>query len=311
MKEFLDKASTAYYEGSPIISDEEFDRLSRACNYRSVGYSVEGGVELPYRLYSLETIFEGESYPIDISSKSTIKSPKLDGLAIALIYVHGNLLSIITRGDCKVGKDVSRHIPSFPVPKSIKTTEEVVQINGELVAPKDIPRARNYASGAVGLKDTKEFATRDLTFVAYGIIPYPTDNFSTDMELLRSRGFKTVLDAEGLNKFPTDGIVYRLNSNKKYLDAGFTAREPKGAFALKTLKTGITTTLKDVVWQVGKSGIVSPVAILEPIEIDGATISRATLHNIKYIDALGLEIGCDVEVIRSGDIIPRIVRRVD
>lgn len=311
MKGFLDKASSAYYEGNPIISDEEFDRLAKSYNYRNVGYSVEGGVELPYRLYSLKTIFEGEDYPLDISSKSTIKSPKLDGLAIALVYVHGELMSIITRGDGKIGKDVSRHIPSFPVPKSIKTTKEVLQINGELVAPNSIPRARNYASGAVGLKDTKEFANRELTFVAYGIFPYPTENFSTDMEQLRSQGFKTVLDAGGLDEFPTDGIVYRTNNNKKYVELGFTAREPRGAFALKTLKTGIKTTLNDVIWQVGKSGVVSPVAILEPIEIDEATIARATLHNMKYIDSLNLEIGCTVEVIRAGDIIPRVVRRVD
>ena len=71
------------------------------------------------------------------------------------------------------------------------------------------------------------------------------------------------------------------------------------------------TTLLDVVWQVGKSGVVSPVALLEPVDIDGAIVSRATLHNIEYIRSLDLEIGCSVEVIRSGEIIPRILRRVD
>ena len=92
---------------------------------------------------------------------------------------------------------------------------------------------------------------------------------------------------------------------------GHTAHHPRGAFALKEQKEGVHTELLDVVWQVGKSGVVSPVAILSPVEVEGAVVSRATLHNIEYIRSFGLEIGCKVEVIRSGEIIPRIVRRVD
>ena len=93
---------------------------------------------------------------------------------------------------------------------------------------------------------------------------------------------------------------------------GFTSQHPRGSFALKSDQTasGITR-LNKVVWQVGKSGRVSPVAILEPVQIGDAIVSRATLHNISIIDELDLEIGCEVEVIRSGEIIPRIVRRVD
>ena len=86
---------------------------------------------------------------------------------------------------------------------------------------------------------------------------------------------------------------------------------PKGAYALKKRQKGEITTLVDVLWNVGKSGVVAPVAILKPVEIDDAIISRATLHNMAYIEALNLRIGCQVEVIRSGEIIPRIVRRVD
>ena len=85
---------------------------------------------------------------------------------------------------------------------------------------------------------------------------------------------------------------------------------PRGAYALKEVPKGESTVLEAVIWQTGKSGVVSPVALLEPVEIGGALVSRATLHNIEYIRALNLEIGCTVEVIRSGEIIPRIVRRV-
>ena len=79
---------------------------------------------------------------------------------------------------------------------------------------------------------------------------------------------------------------------------------------MKRIQKGVETTLVDVIWNVGKSGVVAPVGILEPVDIDGANVSKATLHNMAYINSLNLEIGCRVEVIRSGEIIPRIVRRV-
>jgi DNA ligase (NAD+) len=92
---------------------------------------------------------------------------------------------------------------------------------------------------------------------------------------------------------------------------GYTAHHPRGAFALKEQKKGVVTQLLGVEWQVGKSGVVSPVAILSPIKIGDAVVERATLHNIEYIRGLNLEVGCSVEVIRSGEIIPRILRRID
>ncbi len=102
-----------------------------------------------------------------------------------------------------------------------------------------------------------------------------------------------------------------INLNSDFQAEGYTSHHPRGSFALKIRKEAVITTLLDVEWQVGKSGVVSPVAILEPIQIDDANISRATLHNISYIESLNLEIGCEVKVIRSGDIIPRITGRVE
>jgi DNA ligase (NAD+) len=111
--------------------------------------------------------------------------------------------------------------------------------------------------------------------------------------------------------FPLDGSVVRLNDNKKYEQMGYTSHHPRGAYALKERKEGVVTALKDVIWQVGRTGAITPVAILAPVTIDGAVVSRATLHNIKEIRAKNLEIGCLVEVARMGEIIPGIVRRVD
>jgi DNA ligase (NAD+) len=129
------------------------------------------------------------------------------------------------------------------------------------------------------------------------------------MEHLNYHGFTTVIDVED-DKYPTDGEVFRIDNVAQYYAKGVTAHHPRGAFALKEQKKGVVTKLLDVTWQVGKSGVVSPVAILEPVTIGEAEVARATLHNIDYIRELELEIGCNVEVIRSGEIIPRIVRRV-
>ena len=130
------------------------------------------------------------------------------------------------------------------------------------------------------------------------------------MDRLAQEGFDVIthFDATG---YPTDGEVFRVDNYDAFYRMGYTAHHPRGAFALKEQKDGVTTELLDVVWQVGKSGVVSPVAILKPVEVGDALVSRATLHNIEYIRSLHLEIGCQVEVIRSGEIIPRIVRRVD
>ena len=111
--------------------------------------------------------------------------------------------------------------------------------------------------------------------------------------------------------FPETETFGESSDNAAFEKLGYTSHHPRGAFARKVKQEGVVTELIDVVWQVGKSGNVSPVAILDPIDIDGARVARATLHNIGIIEDLGLEIGCMVEVIRAGEIIPQVVRRVD
>jgi DNA ligase (NAD+) len=130
------------------------------------------------------------------------------------------------------------------------------------------------------------------------------------MDFLDKCGFETIIDSN-YPMFPQDGEVWRVISNDAFEKLGYTSHHPRGAFAKKVKQEGVVTELIDVVWQVGKSGNVSPVAILDPIDIDGARVARATLHNIGIIEDLGLEIGCMVEVIRAGEIIPQVVRRVD
>ena len=305
MKEFLDNASSAYYEGNPTISDEEFDRLASVYNYNSVGYVVTDGIPHLYKMYSLQKFFSLVDAP-DLSGY--ISTPKLDGAAVSIVYVNGQLAIALTRGDGELGRDITDKMRLL-VPNSIPL-QATVQITGEVVCPSSVPNSRNLAAGSLNLKDLEEFRTRPLTFVAYGLQGSSIFTWSGTMKYLNAQGFQTVGSFDS-SMYPTDGIVYRVDDNQKFESMGYTAHHPRGAFALKEQKEGVVTTLLDVVWQVGKSGAISPVAILEPVMIGSAMVGRATLHNIQYIRDLNLEIGCQVEVIRSGEIIPRVVRRVN
>jgi len=312
----LRRAALSYYNGKPMMSDTEFDKLAELCNFEEVGHSG-GKVKHCYQLFSLQKIFENEisiKNPFQTYKKPVVVTPKLDGAAVSLLYVEGKLHRALTRGDGKKGIDVTEHLKT-QVPHTISfrvlghLSPSVVQITGEIVAPKTIKNSRNYAAGALNLKDTKEFEARELLFIAHGVQPYITETWTEDMNLLSDWKFWTVVENEW-TQYPHDGYVFRVDSNQDFENFGYTAHHPKGAYALKRIQKGVITTLIDVIWSVGKSGVVAPVAILKPVEIDDAIISRATLHNMAHIEGLNLEIGCEVEVIRSGEIIPRIVRRV-
>ena len=310
MQHFLEKASAMYYSGHPILSDEEFDALAQLYNYDAVGHTVTDGIPHLYRMYSLQKVFNVND--IDVTGAAYIRTPKLDGAAVSLQYINGHLAQALTRGDGNLGRDITLKLESL-VPDTISALDKV-QITGEVVAPDTIPNARNFAAGSLNLKDLQEFRSRaqTLKFVAYDIQGDHVDfeTFTAAMDHLAQDGFNVIthFDATG---YPTDGEVFRINSYNSFYKMGYTAHHPRGAFALKQQKDGVITELLDVEWQVGKSGVVSPVAILRPVEVGDALVSRATLHNIEYIRSLNLEIGCTVEVIRSGEIIPRIVRRVD
>tara|TARA_S200002703_G_scaffold22761_3_gene19489 strand:+ start:964 stop:1908 length:945 start_codon:yes stop_codon:yes gene_type:complete len=308
MHHFLEKASAMYYSGNPILSDEEFDALVAKYRYEEVGYQVTDGIPHMYRMYSLQKVFNLND--IDFSTAPMVRTPKLDGTAVSLQYVNGHIAQALTRGDGQLGRDITLKMEEI-VPNIIGIKGEI-QITGEVVAPDMIPNARNFAAGSLNLKDPSEFRSRaqTLKFVAYDIQGAKYERLTEAMDHLARNGFEVITHFDA-SAFPTDGEVFRVDNYEVFYKLGYTAHHPRGAFALKEQKDGVITELLDVVWQVGKSGVVSPVAILRPVEVGDALVSRATLHNIEYIRSLDLEIGCSVEVIRSGEIIPRIVRRVD
>jgi DNA ligase (NAD+) len=303
--DFLDKASKAYYSGSPIISDEEFDALAEMSSYSALGASFDNTEPHLHKMYSLQKVHYGEPEP---SLHDPVKTPKLDGAAISILYVPNGsnlaLYKILTRGDGVRGLNITKKLEHL-VPAYIDGATPL-QINAEVVAPSNISNARNYAAGALNLKDILEIRKRDLHIFAYEAVKYGS-TYRENLKFL-SQYFNTVLS--NTSAFPKDGMVIRENSYDIYYAAGFTSKFPRAAYALKPKPEAQVTTLLDVQWQVGRTGQVSPVAILEPVVIGEATVSRATLHNIEYINALELELGCRVEVIRSGEIIPRVVRKV-
>lgn len=263
-------------------------------------------------MYSLQKLYEdeGKANPLAGFSKHIDRSPKIDGAAVSHLYVDGNLVRSLTRGDGIEGTVVTdKFLDSKFIPQTIPLMG-IVQITGEIATPKYIENARNYAAGALNLKDASEFKTRAITFFAYGVQPQIMPNFPADMVALKRMGFNTIKDPEIHNVYPCDGLVFRLSDNVEFYAAGYTSKHPRGAYALKERGAAVETTLLDVEWQVGKSGKVTPVAILEPVMVGDAEVSRATLNNIAFIEALGLCIGDTVGVIRGGDVIPKIVYKV-
>jgi DNA ligase (NAD+) len=312
IREYLDGKSTQYYNGSPTISDEEFDHLAESINYSSVGAKQHENVcKHIYPMYSLSKYYVGESNE-PIQEYALVKSLKLDGAAISILYLDGKLTQVLTRGDGIEGRDITAHFIARKnlVPLEIKKFG-TVQVTGEIVAPKHIENSRNYASGALNLKDSSEFCTRDISFFAYGVFPYQSNTYVDDMLVLELLGFNTIFVPCLDGTFECDGTVFRINDNTTFTRLGYTAKSPRGAYALKTRQEAVETELLGVEWSTGRSGKVTPTAILKPIYIGDKLVSRATLNNPKYIEMLDLKIGCTVALIMGGEVIPRLTHRVD
>ena len=312
LEELRRKASEAYYDGNPIITDEEYDALFGTSG--PVGTGAKGDIAHHWPMWSLQNYFIGEGEPP--LNERCIITPKLDGAAISLLYKDRVLIRALTRGDGVKGKNILpnlQHLVPTELPELL-AGPGYLQLTGEVVADINVENARNVAAGALGLKDDKEFIKRieecGLHFFVYGLETDGGENslYEQDLWYANDLGFNTVLECDS-SFYPTDGRVYRVRENSRYRDLGYTAKHPRGAYAEKTREKPVETTLLDVIWQTGKSGKVTPVAILKEIVIDDAKITRATLNNMAYIDALGLEIGCQVNVIRAGKIIPCVVGR--
>jgi DNA ligase (NAD+) len=288
--------------------------------------------------------------------------PKLDGLAIELIYEKGILKIGATRGDGKTGEDVTQNIKTIDaIPLKLRETSEIIKdlkneklpigdlenivVRGEaIITKKEFEKTnkerermdlslyanpRNLAAGSLRQLDSKIAAERKLDSDVYALVSdFGQKTHEEEHRILKVLGFKTnnkhnrlcksmdeVFDfytywQKNREKLPyeIDGLVISINNNNVFNRLGVAGKAPRGAIALKFPLKQSTTIVEDIKIQVGRTGAMTPVAILKPVEINGVTISRATLHNDQEIERLGLKIGDTVVVGRAGDVIPEVIK---
>ena len=266
---------------------------------------------------------------------------KFDGLQVVIEYNNGAFISATTRGNGTIGEDVSLQVKTIKsVPLSISYKGRLI-VQGECMmtnknfelynrtSDEKLKNPRNAAAGAIRNLDPKETAKRNLDYFCYSILFCPDKNFSSQQQMhdfLRQNGFQTgeyfkicddqtelMDEIEKVDRIKSsldvmiDGMVIKINDTQYRDEIGFTAKFPRWAMAYKFASTEATTRLLSVSWQVGRSGRVTPIANLEPVELAGATIKRATLNNIDDIRKKNLYENATVFIRRSNEVIPEIM----
>ncbi len=300
--------------------------------------------------FSIEDLRDFDSRISKLSSDDGIEyicELKIDGLAISINYENGKLVSAATRGDGMVGENVTENIKTiFSIPKTLKTKKSF-EVRGEVYLPKKsfellnkereennevlFANPRNAAAGSLRQLDSKITAKRRLSAFIYSVVGDENINsqkmaltVAADLGLPVNPNFKLcktideVVDyimywEEHKQDLPyeIDGIVIKVNSYSLQEEIGSTQKSPRWATAYKFPEEELATKLLDIELSVGRTGIITPVAVLNPINISGSTVSKASLHNKDIIDELDIHIGDMVVVKKAGEIIPKVVRVVE
>ena len=293
-------------------------------------------VEHNHPMLSLAKTKDVDEAVASMQGKDYLTMLKLDGLTCSIKYVDGKLVSAETRGNGEVGEDITHNARVIrSIPKRILYKGELV-LDGEMVCKYDdfeefateYKNPRNFASGSIRLLDSKECANRNLTFVVWEVIKGFEDKETLHSKLLNVRGLgftvvpfrinvegsaeemieelKGVADRRG---YPIDGMVFKIDDIEYGKSLGQTSHHFNNAIAYKFYDEIYETKVKNVEWTMGRTGVLTPVAILEPIEIDGATIERASLHNVSIMKELGLHYQYQtVDVFKANQIIPQIAK---
>jgi len=370
-----------YQQDDPEISDAEYDRLLRELQDLEKLYPDEniassptqrvGALPLakfssalhPSPMLSLANAFSEEEI-IDFDARikkltltdsiSYVVEPKLDGLAVNLIYENGLFVRGSTRGDGITGEDVTQNLKTIsalplkikkngpiPVPPFVEIRGEVYmeieplhKLNRRRLAEGEEPFAnpRNAAAGSLRQLDPKITARRPLNIFLYAVGSIQNTHFSSHWEILQALkawGFpvnplieqaKNIKECiqyfekiggkrEGL-PYDIDGVVLKVNDLALQAALGAVSRNPRWALACKFPATQATTIINDIIVQVGRTGILTPVAIMQPVNVGGVIVSRATLHNEDEIIKKDIRIGDTVVIQRAGDVIPEVVKAV-
>jgi DNA ligase (NAD+) len=283
---------------------------------------------------------------IEVGGLDFVSEPKVDGLAISLTYERGEFIRGATRGDGVVGEDVTQNLKTIKaIPLRIDGAPELVEVRGEVYLPRSAFTAlndaraaagepafanpRNAAAGSIRQLDPAVAASRPLSIWCFGIGAHRGFDVAThaeELDWLRTKGFKvsdetavheSVEDVvarcrwweegrEGLD-YEIDGVVIKVNQRALWRELGVAGREPRWAVAWKFPPMTATTTLRRIVWNVGRTGNMLPFAMLEPVRVSGVTVSTATLHNEEDLARKDVREGDEVVVMRAGDVIPAVV----
>ncbi len=271
---------------------------------------------------------------------------KYDGASISITYEDGKLKRAVTRGDGVQGDDVTNNIKTIKsIPLKLKGSfSDTFDVRGEIILPfagfekmnqelmeiGELPYSnpRNTASGSLKLQDSAEVAKRPLDCLLYFIIgnKLPFKSQFEGLETARNWGFKVPIEAKLAHNmeevfqyidywdvhrhnlpYETDGVVIKVNSFQHQDELGFTAKSPRWAIAYKFKSEQVSTKLNSISYQVGRTGAITPVANLEPVQLAGTIVKRASLHNADQIEKLDIRIGDTVFVEKGGEIIPKII----
>jgi DNA ligase (NAD+) len=288
-----------------------------------------------------------KTYKLD-SNISFYCEPKFDGASLNLIYENGKLLKGITRGDGEIGEEITDNVKTIrSIPLSIDY-DSLIEIRGEVVIFKDefdkinelrlkndeavFANPRNAAAGSLRQLDSSVTASRNLVFLPYGVGQNTLDHklLSDKMEYIYTLGFKkpperktcknlddiqAIYDVMNKDRdsysMMLDGMVIKVNEISSQIDMGYTVKNPRFSVAYKFPAIEKITIVKDIILQVGRTGAVTPVAIVEPTDIEGVVVERATLHNFDEIQRKDIRLGDKVIILRSGDVIPKIIKVLD
>jgi len=346
LKELLDYHDDLYYnQDNPEISDVEYDALKQ--QYTKEYSFVPGKASNMFSKYSHHTPIRSLSKVNDFNTLEKemkrlapfVIQPKLDGLTLVKYTNLSNEEIFVTRGNGKIGEDVSHTAIKIENIKNIKKKEYTVRMEAFMLKStfeeinqhrlkndiKLFKNPRNTAAGMLRNKDSSK--VHGVTYMAYNIIN-SSDTQSEQLNILKEDNFNVVpswefsedqideaiefvknFDRESLD-YEIDGLVIKNNAKKSLQTFGETEHHPKDAIAYKFPSQGIWTTIREITWQTGRTGKIVPVAEIIPIELLGSTISRVTLHNSGIVKALKINKGAKVYVVKANDVIPAIIKSI-